>query len=395
MKYKFIFLLFTSLIFGCSSENKKYNKAATVIQNMVDVTSIAFNDSSYFEQCRAIKLELSEESLIGEVSQIEIFDNVIYILDKKTVSLQVFDSTGKYIHSIGKRGEGPGEYSAINAFYLNSHNHTINMFDPLKLSVHKYDFNGNFIASVQFKDLILSQIVRATPLDNGSLFCFTNPNWHPASGYFIIRENDYSIQEQIYLHPVPISAEISYSILNHPFVYYNKEVHYVSLFSNIIQSYTDGKNLPLYYIDNGKDENMNFLKSAAVETNGNYLHIIKKIIEDNSYTVGFKNIFETDRYICVDFYGKNLLSLAFLLDKKTKTNYHIDKYMKYTPHFGSIVYSYGNTMVRVWQNADIHIFKENLKSGEITNNYENDFLELIEQYGEEDNPVLLLYTMLQ
>jgi hypothetical protein len=391
MNYKIIFLLFTVLITSCVSEQTGHE--GIVIQNPAKVGSIAYNDSLYFEQCKAIKLELSEKSLIGEISQLEISKELIYVLDKKTASLMVFDHTGKYLQSIGKRGSGPGEYSAINAFYLNNHNHTINVFDPLKLSVHRYDFNGNFIESVRFKDLVLAHIVRATPIDNGNLFCFTNPNWCSDSGYFILSEEDYSIREQIYRYPIAIVSEMSFDILDHPYTYYNEEIHYVSLFSNSIQSYANEENLPLYYINNGKKDDSNYLKSIAKSTEENYLKIIITLINDNQYTAGLKNIFETDRYICIDFYEKNLLTKAILWDKKENTGYYIDEYMGYTPHLGAIIYGFDNTLVKVWKNADIQLFKTNLKSGEITDKYPRDFLEIVDQYEEEDNPILLLYTM--
>jgi hypothetical protein len=379
-------------LIACVSEKREYGEA-TLIQDPIKVKSIACDDTLFIKQWKAIKLELTEKSLIGEISRLEITEELIFVLDKKTVSLMVFDHSGKYLRSIGERGTGPGEYSAINAFYLDSSNQTINLFDPLKLSVHRYDFNGVFITSVPFKDLVLAHIARATLLNNGRLFCFTNPNWYSEAGYFILNEEDYSRREQIYKYPVPIGSERSFTILDHPYAYYNGELHFVTLFSNAVQSHTDGKNSILYYVDNGRSEDDAYLKSLAKGVEEDYFKIILKIADDNKYTPGLKNIFETDRYICVDFYEKSLLTHAVLWDKKENTGYYIDEYLGYTPNFGGIVYSFGNTLVKIWKNSDVHFLKSNLKKGKITNKYPPDFLELLDRYEEEDNPILLLYTL--
>lgn len=393
MKRNFKFLLFIVLITSCVSEKVGY-EGAIVIQDPHKVSTIAYGDSRYFAHCKAIKLELSEESLIGEISQLEISDELIYVLDKKTVTLRVFDYTGKYLRAIGTRGNGPGEYLAVNAFYLNNLNRTINIFDPLKLVVFQYDFLGNFIKSVKFNNMFLAHIVRATPLDSSSILGFTNPNWHSEAGYFILNEKDYSLQKQLYQFPVPTRGEISYSILTHPYSFHDNEVHFVSLFSNIIHSYVNEETQASYYIDNGKmDINSNYLKSIAKTSDEDYIQMISKIIEDKKYTPGLKNIYETERYICVDFWGEHFLLSAILWDKKEKVGCYIDEYYSYTPDFGTIIYCFDNTLVRVWENNDILTFKTNLKSGKITVKYPQYLLDILYKYEEEDNPILLLYTM--
>jgi hypothetical protein len=392
-KYTIIYLLSIAFISACTSEKKQEAEVLIDIRDLVNIESIGYNDSKFFTRCEAIKLEMSEESLIGTVSQLEMSDEYIYILDKKTMSLKVFDRLGNYVRSIGNRGEGTGEFLAVNAFYINPYSRTVNLFDPLKLCVHKYSMEGDFIEAVKYKDLYVAHIARATLLDNGTLFCFTNPTFHDEAGYFVLNEANYSMKEQIYQYPVPIKKEMAFNILVHPYTYYNKEVHFVSLFSNTIRSYTDEKTLPLYYVDNGKREDIDYLKSVTESMEGNYLHIIKRIAEDSKCTVGLRNIYETDRYLYVDFFTKNLLSSAVLWDKETDTGYYFNNY-SYKPDFCSIVYNYDNTLVRIWNCSDIELFKEEIEKGHIEkDNYPREILEIADLYDEEDNPVLLLYTM--
>ncbi len=56
-----------------------------------------------------------EENLLGVINQALVDDQgQVYLLDIQLVEVQVFDSEGIYLHSLGKRGDGPGEVR--NAF---------------------------------------------------------------------------------------------------------------------------------------------------------------------------------------------------------------------------------------------------------------------------------------
>lgn len=52
-------------------------------------------------------------------------DNKIYILDMGNCQIQVFESSGKFVKTIGKRGEGPGEFLFPISFTLDNHGNII------------------------------------------------------------------------------------------------------------------------------------------------------------------------------------------------------------------------------------------------------------------------------
>ncbi len=37
-------------------------------------------------------------------------DGNIYVLDRKAIHIKVFNSCGKFVRTIGKKGQGPGEF---------------------------------------------------------------------------------------------------------------------------------------------------------------------------------------------------------------------------------------------------------------------------------------------
>jgi hypothetical protein len=136
-----------------------------------------------------------------------------------------------------------------------------------------------------------------------------------------------------------------------------------------------------------------YIRSVASSNNNNYIYTILKIANDKKYTLGLKNIFETDRYICVDFYKDNLFPHAILLDKEKNVSYYIDGYASYTPNFGQITYSFDNTFVKIWTNDNIKLLKTDLERGDFKDKYPADILNILDHYNEDDNPILLLYTM--
>ncbi len=54
--------------------------------------------------------EEDEENLLGVIDRVLVDDDGnVYLLDIQLVEVQVFDPDGEYVHSLGKRGDGPGE----------------------------------------------------------------------------------------------------------------------------------------------------------------------------------------------------------------------------------------------------------------------------------------------
>jgi len=60
--------------------------------------------------CIIGKDTLNENEIFGEVTDLTISSNYIYVLDNKFSRVQKYDKSGKYLSSVGKKGEGPGEF---------------------------------------------------------------------------------------------------------------------------------------------------------------------------------------------------------------------------------------------------------------------------------------------
>ena len=97
---------------------------------------------------KAIKLETTEDSFIGNIDKLLIDKNSeIFIGDyfssKKIIR---FTRNGKFINCYGRKGQGPGEYVQIMGFTIDPGDNII-LLTPYKLI--KFEKNGEFIKEIR------------------------------------------------------------------------------------------------------------------------------------------------------------------------------------------------------------------------------------------------------
>ena len=71
----------------------------------------------------------------------------IFVLDSGNFRIQKFDKMGNYVQSIGREGQGPGEFERPSTLYLDSENN-IYVWDMGRRKIHKFAKSGNFIGSI-------------------------------------------------------------------------------------------------------------------------------------------------------------------------------------------------------------------------------------------------------
>ena len=154
---------------ACTTQDKEKNNINTISWNKTSTikTSDLLNNATY------ISLETTEESLIGSISHLRIFNERIYILDTyKQQALFVFTINGQFIQKIGGVGRGPGEFSSPQSFWIN--NDGIFILDRVQNQILHYDLhNYAYIENIIPPDLSpLSFCV----LPGGEQFIYYFPN---------------------------------------------------------------------------------------------------------------------------------------------------------------------------------------------------------------------------
>ena len=130
------------------SNNK--NLLTIDIDKAEEVNNILY--SSLFKSPKSIILETNENCLIKSVGGVQVYRDRIYILDKETKNLFVYDINGVFQQKIGSVGSGPGEFLGISDFTIDTQGNIIYLLDDYTNNMYKYDaISGKFIEKIKIE----------------------------------------------------------------------------------------------------------------------------------------------------------------------------------------------------------------------------------------------------
>lgn len=110
---------------------------------------IDINDRTKIQE---IPLEVTDRSLLTHIEQVRIKNNEIFIYDAHRVI--VFDMKGRFLHQVGHKGQGPGEYTNINSFFFAEDK--ISLFDNDIGALFNYDEKNVFVSSSKTEERMAS-----------------------------------------------------------------------------------------------------------------------------------------------------------------------------------------------------------------------------------------------
>lgn len=120
-------------------------------------------------------------------------DGNFYVLNSGNFRIQVYDRYGKYIKSIGKKGQGPGEFESPFEIELDKKGN-IYVYDFAKRGLLVFDKEGNYLRRIP----INYSLGNFKITDDGSLFCIISQ--HTEKGEFLTFlkfNNDGKINKEI------------------------------------------------------------------------------------------------------------------------------------------------------------------------------------------------------
>ncbi|MCH7396618.1 6-bladed beta-propeller [Belliella sp. DSM 107340] len=161
-----LFYLSLFIVILTSSCNRKKPVADQLEEtNVKHIVSVDFENTSeikyedYIDFVKYVKLETTDESLIGGVDNLLFDDEKIFVVDKYvTKSIFVFDMKGRFMHKIHAVGDGPDKYFSIRDVSLDVSNKRICLVDLDGRRIKFYTYEGDFIESVRMPFLFSSMI---------------------------------------------------------------------------------------------------------------------------------------------------------------------------------------------------------------------------------------------
>ena len=101
--------------------------------------------SDLMESVEIVQLDNSTEEAFGRTWDVEISDNYIATGNVAENVKLYHRKSGKYIGNVGKRGQGPGEYTNIWDITINEEDIRIYLWPNMRDYIYSYDMNGKFI----------------------------------------------------------------------------------------------------------------------------------------------------------------------------------------------------------------------------------------------------------
>ncbi|MDD4515173.1 6-bladed beta-propeller [Massilibacteroides sp.] len=285
--------LLTLLSIGISAQ-KKIELSANLSNKKSKTISSVAKDIKY------IPLETTPECLLSNELQIYCGDYV-FVGDQKTQLFFRFDLAGNLLNQIGKKGNGPGEYSGAMFFHVNESDESVYIVSVPDRNLYKYTYDGRFI-----KKIPIEESSWTIAMDENNIYYYNNY-------YNRIKKNKNIFElfkvdkngKVINKTPTSVKSEKDDMLLfDLPFFYYYKNVVY---YKNAVHDFVYKIN------DKGKMEpHYEIVCKELNKHDENDFKNLKKYGEK----VGVRTIFENDSFLLITYIYKNEFNYLFV-DKPT------------------------------------------------------------------------------
>jgi hypothetical protein len=135
--------------FSCNKQEVMEPEFSHVEKIIVDTRKgVILPFDSLIEKIDFIKLETTDEILIGKISQLLFTDSLIIVVDGElSKAIYFFDLQGMFKYSIFRLGNGPGEYTEISHVNLVPSKNQIMLLDAPQHKINYYTMNGEYVSS--------------------------------------------------------------------------------------------------------------------------------------------------------------------------------------------------------------------------------------------------------
>ncbi len=130
--------------------------------------------SELIEDFYYVPLETTDESLFAYCTRIERYDGKLFVFDAHgTKKLFLFDEKGRFLKSLGEKGNAPFEFIRPSAFAIDRTKKEIVIYDNMKRKWMRFTMDGDYIGSL---DVPFSTYCNFQILPDGEYVTATNIN---------------------------------------------------------------------------------------------------------------------------------------------------------------------------------------------------------------------------
>lgn len=221
--------------------------------------------SNIFDSLKYIPLETTESSLFKNIDKLSM-DKMgnFYVLDKEgTNALYKFDSSGKFLHTIGIRGRGPEEYLSISDFSI-FQDSLLDLYDDELGKRLIFDLNGNCIESLNRINKGSAHFIHVAD----TVAYYASCGGYAENLTIQIQGKEYLFFKQNYPELV---AKSEY------FYFVGNRILYTDNYNDTIFCFDEGKMHPYIYIDFRRNKLPKKLRNSGKIAQGHYCYDIDNI----------------------------------------------------------------------------------------------------------------------
>lgn len=386
MRKEFLSLACCAIIcFLCLSCNEQKKLSSDVITiELSDDQPIPNGQNIKVKGIDVINLELTDNSQISDIKQLQLYDSVFYVLDNN--ALMAFSYEGKYLRTYGMKGRAENEFINLSCFFIDPSQKSIGLFDSYQKKIVLFDINdGHYINVVRFDETFPQTMPYSITYVNDSTL-FLCEQIYKSNNTIISMINTKSKQYKSILDVPLKTVDASAFVGQHSISEYGDQMLSVKPFDRGIYLLNSEGDFKLkYYI---KDNKPNIKVPQLEEIEDFNLSYYLDFFNDG-YFSGFSGIFETDDLIFLPFYGLHYYIINKQTNEITMYNDNINGTIESLPLF-NIVSSSNNSLIGV-----VPYFRTfSLKKCSIGNDSSSEikeFFDMINNMKPNDNPSLIVY----
>ena len=312
------------LVVSCREQKKSAPTGADVKEVTFKEAPKDFLIASSFKNIHMIQLEAKEECLISDIKRVVDVEGKIYVLTL-TNDIFCFDrATGKYIRTIGRLGEGPGEYVSAMDICYDEKEKCICVVDYYKGAIHSYSLDGRFIGDRQLDkdtsaDVNLASYADCAPDGNMLLSLHMSTNKGSRNYvYTMIRPDGTSTGVDVF-SPVKTNIGIT-EVSKHPIAKSEDGLRFFKFLNDTIFTLSGDEVVPFCKLNLGRK--MPDKKILAKMGSYDLLNTVK--LYKSGYSLPLFELYEDKNYILVLTQPITLQGRDnYLINKKTLEGIHI------------------------------------------------------------------------
>jgi len=357
--------------------------------------------SSLFSSVKIIPLQITDNSIIGTIDNLQVTDDKLFVLDKINAnSLFVFDMKGKFLFKVGNKGLGPGEYSEISDFTIDIVNKFIFLLDNYRQIINVYNLeDGVFQYDINIMNS--KYISYNVQYANGTLYAdiYNRENNNDKKQY-LLRSIDYKTGKTTGFYLDTNSYNKAYNQIdylgNKVFFSRNNKPVFMQLFINSIMMLFN-EDVEPYIVLKSKEfvEAKELAEAIGFSENNNFLS--SYFFTKNKFHT-LENFIETDHFILIKCYFNNLVQYLYFDKEVKKTTVHNILYDDVL--FKDFDIKTNKTRANFLCSTEIGVYAclSNDNLSYLINDFNKKELNLnqsdskfFSQLNEESNPIILLY----